>query len=592
MRLLSLLATGFGLGASIVVAAPMADNGTLPHPVTAPTVTLKNGTYSGIYSSEYDQDYFLGMPYARKPIRFSNSQYLNSTWDGIKEATAYPKHCIGYGGDEVGYDLSEDCLYINVVRPAGISDTADLPVAVWIHGGGLYMGGSADRRYNLSFIVDNSVKQGTPLVAVSFNYRLSAFGFLPGSQALAEGVTNIGFRDQRLALRWINENIQSFGGSPDLVTIFGESSGAESVSAQVLAYNGRDDGLFRGAIGQSGFGGLVPRYAGGFNATTAQQELFDTLLTNTSCASTVGTQESIACLRNAPFEEINYVLNVTGLGPWPPILDHDFFADYPYNQLRDGKFPKIPVLIGANTDEGTAFGRGHGPNGSVINTDADFEYAVRDIINENVTLSTGKTVDEIVEKIMSLYPNIQSEGIPSLESWPQVITANLTYTAELGLQYRRINALYGDYFMHDPRRRSSIAWDRAGLPSWSYRFDVTVNGINESYSATHFQEVAFVFYNLNGDGYTTNPFANTTQAFKDLAFTMSTAWINFITALDPNKGAAVEPAWPVYSEGTGVDVGQNLVFSVKDGGNYLEDDDYRAEAIGWWNENQLAIFGN
>lgn len=69
------------------------------------------------------------------------------------------------------------------------------------------MGGSADRRYNLSFIVENSVNQGTPIVAVSLNYRLSAFGFLSGKEALETGVTNIGFRDQRLALHWVNENI-------------------------------------------------------------------------------------------------------------------------------------------------------------------------------------------------------------------------------------------------------------------------------------------------------------------------------------------------------------------------------------------------
>lgn len=102
------------------------------------------------------------------------------------------------------------------------------------------MGGSGDRRYNLSFIVDRSVEMGTPVIGVSFNYRLSAMGFLCGDEALNAGVTNNGFRDQRLALRWINENIRNFGGSPKKVTIVGESSGAESVSAQVFAYNGKN----------------------------------------------------------------------------------------------------------------------------------------------------------------------------------------------------------------------------------------------------------------------------------------------------------------------------------------------------------------
>jgi carboxylesterase type B len=79
---------------------------------------------------------------------------------------------------------------------------------------------------------------GTPIIGVSFNYRLSAFGFLTGKEAMEEGITNIGFRDQRLALQWVQENIAAFGGSPEKVTIWGESAGAESVTAQMLAYNG------------------------------------------------------------------------------------------------------------------------------------------------------------------------------------------------------------------------------------------------------------------------------------------------------------------------------------------------------------------
>jgi carboxylesterase type B len=100
------------------------------------------------------------------------------------------------------------------------------------------MGGAADPRYNLSFIVEQSVTLGKPVIGVSLNYRLSAFGFPVGKEAMKEGVTNLGFRDQRLALSWINENIRAFGGDFEKVTIFGESSGAESVAAQILAYNG------------------------------------------------------------------------------------------------------------------------------------------------------------------------------------------------------------------------------------------------------------------------------------------------------------------------------------------------------------------
>jgi carboxylesterase type B len=101
--------------------------------------------------------------------------------------------------------------------------------------------------------------------------------------------------------------------------------------------------------------------------------------------------------------------------------------------------------------------------------------------------------------------------------------------------------------------------------------------------------VAFVFYNLNGDGYATNPFANTTQAYKDLALEMSTAWINFFVNQDPNSDA-VSPTWPVYDPKVGGGVGQNIVWDVN--GSYIEIDDFRAEGINWFIENGLSVLGN
>lgn len=219
-------------------ASPHRDPAARQTSVSSPTVTVKNGTYQGLYSPEYDQDFFLGMRYAQPAERFELARPLDTPWNGTALATEYPPHCVGYGSDNIGYTVAEDCLFLNVVRPAGIDADANLPVVVWIHGGGLVMGGSADKRYNLTYIVQNSVDLGTPIVAVSLNYRLSAFGFLCGSEALDAGITNNGFRDQRQALRWVNENVAAFGGDPTKVTLWGESSGAESLNAQVLAYNG------------------------------------------------------------------------------------------------------------------------------------------------------------------------------------------------------------------------------------------------------------------------------------------------------------------------------------------------------------------
>lgn len=314
------------------------------------------------------------------------------------------------------------------------------------------MGGSANGRYNLSFIVQTSVEVGRPMIGVSINYRLSAFGFPCGKEALEAGVANLGFKDQRLALRWVHENIAAFGGDPDKVTLWGESSGAESVTAQLLAYGGRDDGLFRGVIGQSGFGITLPRYPGNFNNTAHVQETFDTLVAGTPCRNTTGsTPAMLDCLRSLPLDVLDRVLNTTVIDGIPlgiaftPMLDGDFIADYPSRQLREGRFPRVPALIGANSDEGTSFRAGFGPDGggNGVNTDEEMRKAIASIVGPDVESNTGKTVDRIVDELAFLYPNIQAVGVPSLDRWP-VIRPGDPVAEEMGMQFRRAAALFGD----------------------------------------------------------------------------------------------------------------------------------------------------
>ncbi|KAK7718581.1 hypothetical protein SLS64_002537 [Diaporthe eres] len=136
----------------------------------------------------------------------------------------------------LGFNHSEDCLTLNVYRPAGYTDQL-LPVGVYIYGGGYYMGSSADPRTNMTYIVQNSVEAGVPILTVIFNYRVSTFGFLGGSEIVEAGAANLGFRDQRLALHWIQENIAAFGGDPDRVTIFGNSAGAISQSGAPYGFS-------------------------------------------------------------------------------------------------------------------------------------------------------------------------------------------------------------------------------------------------------------------------------------------------------------------------------------------------------------------
>ncbi|KAF4628932.1 hypothetical protein G7Y89_g9218 [Cudoniella acicularis] len=123
--------------------------------------------------------------------------------------------------------------------------------------GGLYEGGTQGQRYNLSRIVQKSVEANKPMIAVSINYRLSAFGFIWSKEVATNGTGNIGLRDQRLVLHGIQENIAGFGGDSTKVTVWGENAGGIAIGRQLTAYGGRDDKLFCATIMESG--GLLER---------------------------------------------------------------------------------------------------------------------------------------------------------------------------------------------------------------------------------------------------------------------------------------------------------------------------------------------
>lgn len=192
---------------------------------STPIVTIKNGSYARVYNDQYSQNFFLRIPYAQPPIndlRFRVPRSLNTTWNGTRDAAKWSPFCVGYGVDDEAHDLDEDCLYLNVFRPHLSSSSPNstnsssitsnstnaakrtndglLSAVLWIHGGGLFMGGTNDQRYNASFLLTTSVLISKPILAASIQYCLSPFCFLGGAEALADGATNLRFRDQRLTL--------------------------------------------------------------------------------------------------------------------------------------------------------------------------------------------------------------------------------------------------------------------------------------------------------------------------------------------------------------------------------------------------------
>jgi carboxylesterase type B len=150
--------------------------------------------------------------------------------------------------------MGDDCLNINIQRPAGTTLSSKLPVLFWIFGGGFEIGWNS--MYNGAGWVSESVREGMPIIFVTVNYRVGGFGFLPGAEVLADGSANLGLLDQRLGLQWVADNIEAFGGDPRKATIWGESAGAISVLDQMVLYDGdinyKSKPLFRAAIMNSG----------------------------------------------------------------------------------------------------------------------------------------------------------------------------------------------------------------------------------------------------------------------------------------------------------------------------------------------------
>lgn len=250
---------------------------------------------------------------------------------------------------------------VEVIRPAGTTSHAKLPVLVWIFGGGLYTGSTADPQYNLSGITHVGQQIGRPVITgncseytsrkleltveVSMNYRLGVWGFLQTPQLLAEGNSNAGLLDQRLAFRWIKENIAAFGGDSNRITIWGESAGAQSIGLHLHSYGGRNDNLFHAAIMESG--GPIGTALEPLAYYTSPVE---NLTRTTGCYS---AKNQLSCLRNLTSDQL-YEAHVSQT--WNPLVDGDFLTAYPSTLMVEGKFIHIPLLIGANSDEGTSFG--------------------------------------------------------------------------------------------------------------------------------------------------------------------------------------------------------------------------------------------
>ena len=531
-----------------------------------PTAKTLNGTYQGRYLPGWDQEVFLGLPYAQPPInqlRYRWPRSINTSFSDVRDASTYGYSCMQY---HTKFNISEDCLNLNVVRPCLAGDSIPekdelLPVLIWIFGGGLYTGSTADPQYNLSGIVKVSQEMGQPIIAVSLNYRLGMWGFLQSPALLEEGSSNAGLLDQRMALRWVQDNIASFGGDPKRVVIWGESAGAQSIAYQLFSYDGRNDGLFRAAIMESG----------GPTGTQFQDLSYYTSpvenLTRTVGCWTASNQ--LACLRNLSSAAL-FAAQPSQV--WNPIIDGDFLTGYPSQLIRKGKFNATPLLTGTNTDEGASFSI----SSPTPNTNTD-------LFNGLMFWRSYALSPPTIRKLLELYPND-----PCHEP-PYEIT-NCSVFPSKGLQWRRGAAIGGDLVMVSGRRKMCELYTQAKQPVFSYRFDTILYGKTALQGVEHFDNTAFSFQNISG---LLGP-SPQYDADLRLARAIGKSYVRFIYNLDPNPaqggvggdGSSINaltlPYWPNYNIGNPV----NMVLNAS--GPYVEPDTFQKEGIEFLNTFDVA----
>jgi para-nitrobenzyl esterase len=328
-----------------MVSASMALHGQSLEIVRTADGSVRGSVADGVAS-------WKGIPFAAPPtgsLRWRAPQPAKQ-WTGTRETIAYQHDCmqLPFGGDAapLGTAPAEDCLYLNVWRPAQAAGR--LPVLVWIYGGGWVNGGASPPTYSGAPLA----KEG--ILVASFNYRVGRFGWFAHPQLTRADadkglLINYGILDQIAALQWIQKNIAAFGGDPGNVTVMGESAGG--VSIHVLNTSTLTKGLYHKAISMSGGNG------GDLGTAT----LADAEAVGLNFARRKGIAdddpEALAKLRALSPEEITDGLNLSNSGTGEPraftggpIVDGKIVTHIG-QMYASGAFRRVPMMIGATSGD-------------------------------------------------------------------------------------------------------------------------------------------------------------------------------------------------------------------------------------------------